>query len=216
MDWGHVVTLFLVLLVSLTVHEAAHGLVAKLGGDPTAWNLGLVTVNPLPHMRREPVGMVVIPLVILYLSGGRYCFGGASAPIDALWAAKNPGRAALMSLAGPLANLALAAVGFVVMLLIARPDPAVAWQGAVFDVAHLLLALNVLLAIFNLIPLPPFDGAGVLGGLAPPMQRVYDSYARVPMYAIVSMLIAWQLLPYLFQPVYDLVTDWLPYNPRFR
>lgn len=216
MDWVQLVTLFLVLILSLTVHEAAHGLVAKLGGDPTAWNAGLVTLNPLPHMRREPVGMVVIPLVILYLSGGRYCFGGASAPVDALWAAKNPRRAALMSLAGPMANVALAAVGFVAMFLIARPDPAVSWQGATFDVAHLLFSLNVLLAIFNLIPLPPFDGAGVVGGLATPLQRLYDSYARVPLYSIVSMLIAWQLLPYLFLPAYDLVTDWLPYNPRFR
>ena len=79
MDWGYVITLFVVLIVSLTFHEAAHGLFAKLGGDPTAWNRGLVTLNPVPHMRREPVGMVVIPLLILYLSNGRYCFGGASA-----------------------------------------------------------------------------------------------------------------------------------------
>lgn len=216
MDWGHMITLFVVLIISLTCHEAAHGLFAKLGGDPTAWNRGLVTLNPIPHMKREPVGMIVIPLVILYLSGGRYCFGGASAPIDGLWAARNPKKAALMSFAGPLANLVLAAIGFAVMYFIARPDTDAAWQGTAFDIAHILFALNLILALFNLLPLPPFDGAGVVGGLVQPMQRLYDSYARLPLYSIISMVVAWQLLPYVYLPAYDLITDWLPYSPRFR
>ncbi|MCK5941388.1 MAG: site-2 protease family protein, partial [Planctomycetes bacterium] len=200
MDWGHVITLFVVLIFSLTFHEAAHGLVAKLGGDPTAWNAGLMTLNPVPHMRREPFGMLVIPIVILYLSAGRYCFGGASAPIDGLWAARHPRKAALMSFAGPLANLVLATIGFAIMFLIARPDPKVDWQGTTFDTAHVVFSLNLILALFNLLPLPPFDGAGVVGGLSAAMQRLYDSYARIPMYSIISMLIAWQLLPYVFFP----------------
>jgi len=216
MDWGHVATLFLVLLFSLTAHEAAHGLAARLGGDLTAYRSGLVTLNPLPHMRREPVGMVVIPLVVLYLSNGRYCFGGASAPIDALWAARHPRRAALTSLAGPLANVAIAAVAFALMAAIARPDPAQAWQGALFDTAHLAFQLNLVLALFNLLPLPPFDGAGVVGGCSRPMQRVYDSYARLPLYSLVSMVVAWNLLPHVFLPAYDVLTDLLPYSPRFR
>ena len=216
MDLTHVLTLFLVLVVSLTCHEAAHGLVAKLGGDRTAWSQGLVTLNPVPHMRREPVGMLVVPLVILYLSNGRYCFGGASAPIDALWAARHPRRAALMSLAGPMANLALAAVGYVTMAWIARPDPSAAWQGQLFDIGHVVFYLNLMLALFNLLPLPPFDGAGVVSGLSRPMQRLYDTYARVPMSTVISMVAAWYLLPYVYLPIYDTITDWLPYSPRFR
>ena len=216
MDWGHVATLFIVLIFSLTAHEAAHGLAAKLGGDLTAWSHGLVTMNPLPHMRREPVGMLVIPLVVLYLTQGRYCFGGASAPIDALWAARHPRRAAFTSLAGPLANFALAGIGFAAMAAIARPDPSQAWQGATFDVAHLVLQLNLVLGLFNLLPLPPFDGAGVVGGLSKPMQRVYDTFSRLPMSSIISMVVAWNLLPHVFLPVYDVLTDLLPYSPRFR
>jgi len=215
MDWGHMITLFVVLIISLTFHEAAHGLFAKLGGDPTAWNRGLVTLNPIPHMKREPIGMILIPLAILLYSGGRFCFGGASAPIDGFWAARNPKRAALMSFAGPLANLLLAAIGFAVLYLIARPDDDVPWQRTVASVAHIVLALNLLLAVFNLLPLPPFDGAGVVGGLSRKAQRLYDGYARIPLHGILSMVIAWLLLDYTFKPVYDLVVEWLPYNPRF-
>ena len=215
MDWGHMITLFVVLIISLTCHEAAHGLFAKLGGDPTAWNRGLVTLNPIPHMKREPVGMIVIPLAILYFSGGRYCFGGASAPIDGLWAARHPKKAALMSFAGPLANVVLAAIGFVVMYAIARPDDDAPWQRTVALIAHAVLALNLLLAVFNLLPLPPFDGAGVVGGLSRPAQRLYDSYARFPLYGLLSMVIAWLLLDYTFQPTYDLIVKWLPYPPKY-
>ncbi|MGK0349743.1 MAG: Zn-dependent protease, partial [Planctomycetota bacterium] len=68
MDWERLITLFLVLIVSLTCHEAAHGLFAWLGGDRTAKDKGLVTLNPIPHMRREPMGMVLIPIAILYFS----------------------------------------------------------------------------------------------------------------------------------------------------
>jgi len=216
MDWGHVATLFVLLIFSLTAHEAAHALAAKLGGDLTAWRQGLVTLNPAPHVRRDPIGMLVIPLAVLYLSQGRYCFGGASAPIDALWAARHPRRAAVTALAGPLANLAIAAAGFAVMAWVARPDPSQPWQGTTFDVAHLALQLNLVLALFNLLPLPPFDGAGVVGGLSRPMQRVYDTYARLPLASVISMVVAWNLLPHVFVPVYDAVTDLLPYSPRFR
>ncbi|MGC6486188.1 MAG: site-2 protease family protein [Planctomycetota bacterium] len=216
MDWGHVATLFVLLLFSLTAHEAAHAWAAKLGGDLTAYRQGLVTLNPLPHARREPIGMLLVPLVVLYLSGGRYCFGGASAPIDALWAARHPRRAALTSLAGPMANFALAGLGLVAMAWIARPDPSQSWQGTTFDVAHLAFQLNLVLALFNLLPLPPFDGAGVVGGLSRPMQRLYDTYARLPLASVVSMVVAWNLLPYVFLPAYDVLTDLLPYSPRFR
>lgn len=214
MDWQQIITLFVTLIISLTVHEAAHGLFAHLGGDSTAKNAGLVTLNPLPHMRREPIGMVAVPLLVLYLSGGAYCFGGASAPIDALWAARNPRKAALMSAAGPLANVLLATIGFFVMYFIARPVTDM--QGTAFDIAHVFFLLNLLLAIFNLIPLPPFDGAGIVGGLIPKSQRVYNSYQRIPLYFILSMFVGWTLLDYLFSPAYYAITDLLPYPPRFR
>ena len=81
-DWSAAIVLFIVLLVSLTAHEAAHALVAKLGGDLTAYRSGQVTLNPLPHIQREPMGMVVVPLLSIYMTGGQSCIGFASAPID--------------------------------------------------------------------------------------------------------------------------------------
>src|SRR5690349_5892393 len=96
---------YVVFLFSTTCHEASHSLAAKLGGDPTAFHGGQVTLNPAPHIRREPFGMVWAPLLSFVLGG--WMIGWASAPYDPLWQERYPRRAALMSLAGPAANFAL-------------------------------------------------------------------------------------------------------------
>lgn len=214
MDWEKIVTLFLVLTFSLTIHEAAHGLFAWIGGDRTAKDKGLVTLNPIPHMRREPFGMVLIPIAIIIYSQGTACFGGASAPIDPYWSMRHPRRAALMSVAGPLANVLLAGVGFAIMYFIGKPYGNV--EETVFDTAHIVFLLNLLLAIINLIPLPPFDGAGVVGGLVPAMDRLFRSYAKIPLYFIISMVIAWQLINNMMWPAYYQIIEWLPYPPTYR
>lgn len=214
MEWEKLVTLFLVLIFSLTLHEAAHGLFAWIGGDRTAKDKGLVTLNPIPHMRREPIGMVLIPVVILYLSRGSMCFGGASAPIDPYWSARNPKKAALMSAAGPLANVLLVAVGFAVMYTIAKPDGDT--EEWLFDTFHIVFQINLLLALFNLLPLPPFDGAGVVGGLFPASERFFRAYSRIPLYSVISMVAGWFLLDYTLWPAYYQLIEWLPYPPTYR
>ena len=214
MDWEAMILLFVTLIISLTVHEAAHAFFAYLGGDRTAYDAGQVTLNPLPHMQREPFGMLVLPLVTLLMSQGTMCFGGASAPIDPYWAARHPKKAALMSAAGPLANVALAAIAFAVLYAIGRPDGN--GEEAVFRIARTFLLLNLLLAVFNLIPLPPLDGSGVVAGLYPPAQRLYDSLRRIPFYFVIVLLVLFQLIPFLFTPVYHTVGSWLPYPPWFR
>ncbi|HLH31910.1 MAG TPA: site-2 protease family protein, partial [Terriglobia bacterium] len=103
---------YVVFLFSTTCHEASHSLAAKLGGDPTAFHGGQVTLNPIPHMRREPFGMLIVPLLSFVLGG--WMIGWASAPYDPFWQARYPRRAAWMSLAGPGANFVLmliAAIG---------------------------------------------------------------------------------------------------------
>src|SRR5215510_996176 len=97
---------YAVFLFSTTCHEASHALVAKLGGDPTAFHGGQVTLDPAPHIRREPFGMVLVP-VISYLLGG-WMIGWASAPYDPYWAYNHPDSSAKMSAAGPASNLVLA------------------------------------------------------------------------------------------------------------
>src|SRR5688572_31775898 len=104
---------YLVFVFSTTCHEAAHAWAAHRGGDPTAYADGHVSLDPLPHIRRSPMGMVVIP-IISFLMGG-WMIGWASVPLNPEWARQYPRRAALMSLAGPAANLTLALVAFGIM-----------------------------------------------------------------------------------------------------
>ena len=102
---------YVVFLLSTTCHEAAHSLAAKLGGDTTASEGGQVSLNPIPHIRRSPFGMVVMPLLGIITQTG--LIGWASAPYDPVWSRQHPKRAAWMSLAGPGANFSLCIVSAV-------------------------------------------------------------------------------------------------------
>lgn len=210
---------YAVFLFSTTLHEAAHAWAAKLGGDLTAYHGGQVTLDPRPHIRREPFGMVVLPLISSLLSG--FPFGFASAPYDPVWALKHPRRAALMALAGPASNLALvllavaairvgtalevfaapAAVSFGSVVEVAAPDGQ--WH-AVAKLASVLFSLNLLLAVFNLIPLPPLDGSAVVPlFLRPDTAQRYQAFLFAnPGLGLAGMLVSWQLIDQVFQPVF--------------
>jgi len=208
-DWTQATLWFVALIISLTVHEAAHAWFALLGGDRTAYRLGQVTLNPLPHMQREPFGMVVFPLLTLFMTGGQQCFGFASTPIDPVWAYHHPRKAALMSAAGPLANLVLAALAFAVLAYINNPQSG---EGeAVRRIASVFLMLNLLLAVFNVMPLPPLDGAGVVAGVIPSTRRLYDALARVPYMGILVLILMIKVVPIMFWPVFHTVNHWLPF-----
>src|SRR6266478_1560094 len=104
---------YVVFLLSTTCHEASHSLAAKLGGDLTAFAGGQVSLNPIPHIRREPFGMVIMPLLGIFTGSG--LIGWASAPYDPLWSQRHPKRAAWMSLAGPATNFAIAIMAAILM-----------------------------------------------------------------------------------------------------
>ncbi len=208
---------YVTLLVSLVVHEAAHALFALLGGDRTAYISGQVSLNPIPHMRREPFGTVFLPLAVLFFSGGQMCMGYASTPIDPEWAYRNPKKAALMSAAGPLSNILLAAIAFAVLKGLVMADLADGlhkWpllvtphemEGPVYAIAllgSLFLLLNIVLAILNLIPFPPLDGAGILEGLFPKQVGPLLAYIRTqPIFTIILFVLIFNFLQYLWQPV---------------
>src|SRR5512147_946362 len=101
---------FVAFLFSTTVHEAMHALVASKGGDPTAYHGGQVSLSPIPHIRREPIGMLVVPLLTALTQG--WAMGWASAPYDPYWAERHPKRAALMAAAGPAGNFMIALLAF--------------------------------------------------------------------------------------------------------
>ncbi len=205
--------LFLALLwygafvVSTTAHEAAHALAAFLGGDPTAYRAGQVTLNPVPHMRREPFGMIVMPLLGVLSSG--WCVGWASTPYDPRWAARHPRRAAWMAAAGPAANVAIALAALALLRtgleldiftapgrvgfsrLVASQLPV---TDAVGSFLSILLVLNSILALFNLIPFPPLDGASAVALLLPgPLAERWRAAVAGGPFGIVGLLAAWWL-----------------------
>ncbi len=96
---------YIVFLFSTTCHEGAHALAAKLGGDTTAFHGGQVTLNPIPHIRRSPFGLLVVPIISYFVA--HWMIGWASAPYDPTWQERYPRRAAWMALAGPAANFTL-------------------------------------------------------------------------------------------------------------
>jgi Zn-dependent protease len=208
MNWEAMFLLFVTLLISLTVHEAAHALFALWGGDRTAYRAGQVSLNPLPHIRREPFGMIVLPLLTLFATNGNSCFGFAHAPFDPIWAERNPKRAALMSLAGPLGNFALAAIAFGVLAYVGRADSAN--EATVRRIAGTFLYLNLLLGVFNLVPLPPLDGAGVVRGLVPATRRLFDTIEQIPYSTIVVFVLLSRFVGELFFPIFLTVNRWLP------
>jgi Zn-dependent protease len=175
---------------------------------------------------REPFGTVIIPLLTFFMLNGSWMMGWASAPYDPLWEERYPKRAAAMALAGPLANLVLAGIGLMAMkvgLVLGWWEP----LGAGFDhlvapvdvengfaegagrMLSVLMGLNLVLFVFNLIPMPPLDGASVLAGLFSPARRFVFWLRSNPLGGLLGIVIAWNLLPMLLRPVYRLFTDLL-------
>lgn len=207
---------YVVFLLSTTLHEAAHSWAALLGGDDTAYRGGQVSIDPLPHIRREPIGMVVLPLISIVFI--HWPFGFASAPYDPEWASRFPRRAAWMSLAGPVANLLLVITSAIAM----RAGYAAGWfeapeslglssvvtaDGGMARVLAMLFSmffsLNLILCLLNLLPLPPLDGSGVVPAfLGEEAARKYSRLIETPMLAWVGILIAWQVMDLIFFPIF--------------
>ena len=210
---------FVAFLFSTTVHEAMHAYVAWRGGDPTAYHGGQVSLSPIPHVRREPIGMVVVPLLTALTQG--WAVGWASTPYDPHWAARHPKRAALMSAAGPAGNLAIALVAFALLKVglsagwftsaeTVNFHHLVDWRdgGATFggELLSIFLMLNVLLCVFNLLPLPPLDGAAIAEIFLPrAMAEQLGEMSRNPAFQMIGLLIAWQVFPYIADPLFELV-----------
>jgi Zn-dependent protease len=200
---------YVVFLFSTTCHEASHALIAKLGGDLTAARGGQITLNPLPHIRREPWGMVVFPILAFVFT--QSIIGWASAPFDPEWERRYPRRAAWMALAGPAAN-------FTLMLIAAgllHVGGANGWfhptasgmRDPVDIVLRIFFLLNLLLGCFNLLPVPPLDGsAGIMVFMGADTARRYLDWLRTTPYRALGLLAAFLLFRYFYDPVENFVT----------
>lgn len=183
------------ILFAITLHEAAHGYVARHFGDPTAWQLGRISLNPLRHI--DPVGTLLVPAMILLFSGGGLMFGWAKpVPVnfgrlgrpkqDMLWVAA----------AGPAANLFMA-LCWAMVLKVAVSLPDMEYGVALAEMARAGISVNGVLMILNLLPLPPLDGGRIMVSLLP--MKAAMKFAQLERYGMII------LLALLFTHVLDLL-----------
>ncbi len=201
---------YVAFLFSTTCHEAAHAFVAKTGGDETAALGGQVSLNPVPHIQREPWGMVVIPILsYLFMHA---MFGWASAPYDPLWERRHPRRSGWMALAGPAANFTLMLIAVAGLHLGAaggwfHPDP-VTGHGDFASITLLIFfSLNLLLGTFNLLPVSPLDGSTViLLFMSEKTAQRYLDWLRGNSFAMAGLLVGILVFRYIYGPINSFVS----------
>lgn len=208
---------YIVFLFSTTCHEGAHALAAKIGGDPTAFHGGQVTLNPLPHIKREPFGTVVVPILSYIVA--HWMIGWASAPYDPYWQQRHPRRAAWMALAGPAANFTLMIIagvairvgialgffhtpysaGFTHVTEAAAPGAA----GFAATTLSILFVLNLLLGTFNLVPVPPLDGNnGVTLLMSEETGLRFLDWTRNRGFGMLGLILAWTVYDRIFPQIF--------------
>ena len=208
MSWINIVYTVPVLLVSVILHEVAHGKAAELLGDPTARRLGRITLNPIKHI--DPFMTVLLPAVLI-LSGSPVIFGGAKpVPVNPL-NFKHPRQGmALVAIAGPITNFILAGVSYLFFLLINFQSSNLVLLS--FRPLDLILpfflfgiVINLVLALFNLLPVPPLDGGRIMVGVLPlPLARLWSRLEPVGLFIVVALI-------YLgvFEAVIEPVLEWV-------
>ena len=185
-----------VLLFSVIIHEIAHGYVALRNGDPTARMLGRITLNPIPHI--DPIGTILLPLLLL-ISGAGILFGWARpVPVNPRNYRNYRLGELTVSAAGPLSNLALAVL---FALLAHHPFGNV----GLLMLASFGVQINIFLALFNLIPIPPLDGSHILSLFLPPnLSRLY-SYLEPVGFILILVLFYTGILWWFIMPAYHLI-----------
>ena len=182
-----IITIFslIVLLFSVIIHELAHGYVANSLGDPTAKYAGRLTLNPLPHL--DPFGSIILPL-LLFISGSPILVGWAKpVPVNPYNFRDQKWGALKVSLAGPLTNIALAIVfGLMLRFLPAAFFAAMPGIAIIFT---FIVHINIILAIFNLIPIPPLDGHWILFKFIPPQfENVKVFLSQYGMFILIFLI----------------------------
>ena len=173
------------VLFSITVHEAAHGYAARHFGDNTAYLLGRITLNPIKHI--DPVGTILMPLLLLFTTSGAFLFGYAKPVPVRFGNLRNPKRDMVwVALAGPAANLLQAFLWGVVLLLLHAMEVSEPYFLAVSKAG---VTVNVVMFVFNLFPLPPLDGGRILVGLLPYRQAALVSRVEPWGFFIVMALV---------------------------
>jgi Zn-dependent protease len=182
----------IILVPSIIVHEVSHGFIAERLGDPTARNAGRLTLNPVPHI--DPFGSILLPAMLALANGPLF---GWARPVPV-----NPGRftnptthMAVTALAGPLSNVVLAAV------LARTVYPSL--SGVPEEILFWFIALNLFLAVFNMLPIPPLDGSRLLPLVLPPRGR--DIFRQIEQFGFIILF----ALLFFFEGSLDFMTRWV-------
>lgn len=177
-DWINLVILIPILVLSMACHELAHGWIAFKLGDPTAKRAGRLTFNPIKHM--DPLGTAMF--FITYIFGG-VVFGWAKPiPVSPYYFKNRQRDMGIVGAAGPITNFILA----IILILIVRWTK-VDLYGRVFEILFLAFQVNIVLGLFNLIPIPPLDGSRVLGAFLP--RNAYEKWVEVDRYGMFIVII---------------------------
>ncbi len=209
MDIRFILIQIFVILFAITIHEAAHAWTASKLGDPTAAAMGRISLNPLAHI--DPIGTIIFPLLLILFK--QPVFGWAKpVPFNPL-NLRHPRRDNLwISFAGPISNLVVAGVGILLFLILKTLASGITSSsflmkplGGLSMILVYMVVINMSLAIFNLIPIPPLDGSGVLAGLL--SEKAAARYERIRPYGffIIIALMYTNILTYIFAPVRKLI-----------
>ena len=209
LDFAGIFISFAVLLFSLTVHEMAHAWTADRLGDPTARLLGRVSLNPIVHA--DPIGTVVFPLISL-ISGAALIGWAKPVPVNLRYL-RHPRRDyMLVAAAGPASNLILALFAAVLLAILPITPQTLGEPTVSVPLAAILsrlMALNVLLAVFNMIPIPPLDGGNVLAGVLPPALAGLFNKVRPYGFVLLYALILSGGFEMIVLPPYRFILSWL-------
>lgn len=187
---------FLVLIISIIVHEVAHGIVAEREGDPTARMMGRITLNPLKHI--EWFGSVILPLVLILSKAGFVVGWAKPVPYNPDNLKRGKRSVALVSIAGIVVNLSIAIIFGLAIRIVAATGLV---STAFFDIASIIVLVNIVLALFNAIPIAPLDGFRFLGAILPARSersmRVLEQYS-LPL-LVIFLLFGWKFVaPFAF------------------
>jgi Zn-dependent protease len=206
---GKIMIWFVIFLLSLTVHECAHAFAAEKSGDPTGRYLGRITLNPIPHI--DILGTVIFPLIAF--TSGAMMFGWAKpVPFNPMNLRDRRWGEIFIALAGPFSNILLVIL-FMIITKLVLTEPMMLLNDDNDPVAMVLntgIQLNIVLAVFNLIPIPPLDGHHVLRNLLP--DSLAEAYAQIPDmvgFAVLLLLIYVGFTSMLIRPVFTLVYNLL-------
>ena len=208
LDLGHLATIFAILIFSLTVHESAHAWAAWRLGDSTAQQLGRISLNPVVHV--DPVGTLLLPL-IAFTMGAPIIGWAKPVPVNQR-RLEHPRRDFLyIAAAGPASNVLLAGVASVVMrtVPVSPIEVGIGVGLPVWSIAATAFELNLLLAVFNMVPVPPLDGGNVLAGLLPSsLGDAFDRFVRPWGFLLLYALLLTGALSALITPPY-LFLSWV-------